>query len=170
MSDWEHNGATVVDEHGAHDETSDIGTHDATPPAEPDRDATRDTRNARTPRTRRRNNGHVPGDLATVLHRHLAKMGPSEAAHALDTLERLTTRPSAEGPRVHPAWLAQLAVDLGEHRTGPAISRLVYAVVELVPIIHAADNDAAVAAVIGFARAQTTAAQEAAAARQSRRR
>lgn len=170
MSDWPQNGTAAFAEHVAQDETSDDGAQVATPPQISDMVATLAGRNARPSRTRRRNNGHVPGDLPALLHRHLAAMGPAEAVHALDALEHLTSTPSAADGRIAPAWLTQLGSELDTLRDGPSIRRLVAMLVDLVPVVLAADNDAAVGAVIGFARAQTTAAVEAATDRQRRRR
>lgn len=170
MSDWDQNGTTVLDEHGHRDETADIGPRVATTTPAEDHDATPAARRARSPRTRRRNTGHVPDDLPTVLHRHLAAMGPAEALQALNALQRLTLEPSTVDGRVAPVWLALLGTQIGQLRDAPAIKRLVAMLVDLVPVIGAADNDAAVDAVIGFARAQTTAAAETAADRQRRRR
>lgn len=145
-------------------------SHTATLPPAGDGDAQRPARNAKPPRTRRRAAGHVPADLPALLHQHLNAMGPAEAVQALDALQRLASQPSADGAHVHPAWLTQLGAEIATHRDGPAIKRLVAMLVDLLPLTSRTDNDAAVGLVIGFARQQATAAHEAAANRQSRRR
>lgn len=160
----------VLDRPDAQDATAEEAPQSATPSPEADRVATPGPRNARLRRTSRRGAGHVPDDLPALLHKHLTPMGPAEAVHALDALQRLTGRASADGDHVHPAWLAQLGDELGTHRDGPAIKRLAAMLVELVPAIHAAGGSDAIAPLLGFARTQAADAKQAAADRKARRR
>lgn len=167
---WASSGVAIAEEHATTDAEHSDEARVATPRAETDGVATRATRNARPSRTRRRATGRVSGDLTSLLHKHVTAMGPSEALHAIDTLRHLTSGPSAADGRVDPEWLTQLGNSLSVLRDGPAIKRLVSMLVDLVPVVHASDNEAAVNAVIEFARQSATAAQEAAADRQRRRR
>ncbi len=167
---WASSGVAVAEEHATPGDTSGDEAHDATRPAEADGVPARAARNARSSRTRRRATGRVSGDLTSLLHKHVTAMGPTEAVHAIDTLRHLTSMPSANDGRVDAEWLTQLGDSLAALRDGPAIKRLVSMLVDLVPVVHASDNEAAVNAVIEFARQSATAAQEAAADRQRRRR
>jgi len=164
------NGTALLDHDVVQNDTPHDEAQSATPPAETDGVATRGTRNARPRRTSRRGTGHVPDDLPALLHKHLTPMGPAEAVHALDALQRLTSQPSTAGEHIAPAWLAQLGEELGTHRDGPAIKRLVAMLVDLVPLIHAAGGTDAIAPLLGFARTQAADAQKSAADRQARRR
>lgn len=160
----------VLDHPVAQDAVAHNEPQAATPTPETDGVATRGARNARPRRTSRRGTGHVPDDLPALLHKHLTPMGPAEAVHALDALMRLTSQPSAAGEHVAPGWLSLLGDELGTHRDGPAIKRLVAMLVELVPLIHAAGGSDSIAPLLGFARTQAAAEQKAAADRQARRR
>lgn len=167
---WTSSGVAIAEEHTATSVEHNGEARVATPPAEPDGVAARAARNARPSRTRRRATGRVSGDLTSLLHKHVTAMGPAEALHAIDTLRHLTSGPSASEGRVDPDWLTQLGNSIAVLRDGPAIKRLISMLVDLVPVVHASDNEAAVNAVIEFARQSATAAQEAAAERQRRRR
>lgn len=167
---WASSGVAVAEHQPAPGDDAAAESQVATPPAETDGVATRAARNARSSRTRRRATGRVSGDLTSLLHKHVTAMGPAEALHAIDALRHLTSMPSAGEGRVDSEWLTQLGNSIAVLRDGPAIKRLVSMLVDLVPVVHASDNEAAVNAVIEFARQSATAAQEAAADRQRRRR